>query len=50
MFEILYHLHSATAKTAIANAFEGKRKKESEIKREVEADHEGEKVSHFPSC
>lgn len=47
---ILYHLQSSTEKPAIANVFRGERKEESESGGEVEAGHEGEEVSHFPSC
>lgn len=48
--QILYHLQSSTEKPAIANVFRGERKEESESGGEVEAGHEGEEVSHFPSC
>ena len=45
-----YHLQSSTAEPAIANEFRGEREEESESGGEVEAGHEGEEVSHFPSC
>lgn len=48
--QILYHSQSSTAKPAIANVFRGEGKKASESRGEVEAGHEGEEVSHFPSC
>ena len=49
--QILYHLQSRAVKEpAIANEFRGEREEESESGGEVEAGHEGEEVSHFPSC
>lgn len=47
---ILSHLQSSTAKPAIANEFRSEKREESESGGEVEAGHEGEEVSHFPSC
>lgn len=47
---MLHHLQSGQAKAAITSVLKGERREESESKREVEAGHEAEEVSHFLSC